>query len=171
MVPNSTYLINQINIESRHLHSQIVQMGMYLKTAFTGTCMKNRQQIPQAFHQKTFRLSDDEVQAYRSGKLLSLAWQAPAKKKEIIMISTKDNASITSVTSRATGKTANKPVVIDHNNQSMTGVDLADQYTTYYSFVRKSRKWWEKVCFWLLEVATVNSYILYKYTNTTSTHA
>ena len=140
------------------------------KTAFTGTCMKNRQQIPQAFRQKTFRLSDDEVQAYRSGKLLSLAWRAPAKKKEIIMISTKDNASITSVTSRATGKTANKPVVIDHYNQSMNGVDLADQYTTYYSFVRKSRKWWKKVCFWLLEVATVNSYILYKSTNTTSTH-
>ena len=75
------------------------------------------------------------------------------------MISTKDNASTTSVTSRATGKTAIKPVVIDHYNQFMNGVDLADQYTTYYSFVRKSKKWWKKVCFWLLEVATVNSYI------------
>ena len=76
--------------------------------------MKNRKQIAQAFRQKNFRLSDDEVRAYRSGNLLSLAWRAPAKKKGIIMISTKDNASMTSVTSRATGKTAIKPVVIDH---------------------------------------------------------
>ena len=84
------------------------------------------------------------------------------------MISTKDNASMTSVTSRATGKTAIKPVVI--YNQFMNGVDLADQYTKYYSFVRKSKKWWKKVCFWLLEVATVNSYILYKSTHKTSTY-
>lgn len=140
------------------------------QTAFTGTCMKNRRQIPEAFRDKRFRLSDDEVRAYRSGHLLSLAWRAPTKKKEIIMISTKDNASITSVTSRASGKTANKPTVIDNYNQCMNGVDLADQYTTYYSFIRRSRKWWKKICFWLLEVATVNSYIVFKCTTTSTTH-
>ena len=52
----------------------LAQMLESNKTAFTGTCMKNRKQIPQAFHQNNFRLSDDEVHAYRSGNLLSLAW-------------------------------------------------------------------------------------------------
>ena len=63
-----------------------------------------------------------------------------------------------------------KPVVVDKYNQSMNGVDLADQYTVYYSFVRRSKKWWRKVCFWLLEVATVNAYILYKKSNSSHTH-
>ena len=132
--------------------------------------MKNRQHIPQQFRQKNFRLSDDQVQAFRSGCLLALAWRAPSKKKGIIMISTKDSANVTTVTSRATRKSAMKPVVVHNYNQSMNGVDLADQYTTYYSFIRRSRKWWKKICFWLLEVATVNSYILYKSKHKTSTH-
>ena len=140
------------------------------QTHFTGTCMKNRQQIPEVFRQKNFKLSDGEVCAYRSGHLLALAWRAPSKRKEIIMLSTTDNAKQAIVTSKATGKTALKPIVIDKYNQSMYGVDLADQYTTYYSFIRKSKKWWKKVCYWLLEVATVNSYILYKFSNSSFTH-
>lgn len=51
----------------------------------------------------------------------------------------------------------------------MNGVDRADQYTVYYSFIRRSVKWWRKVFFWMLEVATVNSYILYKCTVTKPT--
>ena len=44
----------------------------------------------------------------------------------------------------------------------MNGVDRADQNSTYYSFIRKSRKWWRKLFFWLVEVAVVNSFILYQ---------
>ena len=32
----------------------------------------------------------------------------------------------------------------------------------YYPFIRKTRKWWRKLFFWLLEVTVVNSYILYQ---------
>ena len=46
----------------------------------------------------------------------------------------------------------------------MNGVDLADQHALYYSFIRKTVKWWRKVVFWLVETAVVNSYILYKET-------
>ena len=44
----------------------------------------------------------------------------------------------------------------------MNGVDMADQLGVYYTFQRKTLKWWRKVFFWLLEVTVVNSYILYK---------
>lgn len=47
----------------------------------------------------------------------------------------------------------------------MNGVDIADQYAVYYSFQRKSLKWWRKL-FWLMEVTVVNSYIVYKGTAT-----
>ena len=69
-----------------------------------------------------------------------------------------------SVRSRRT--TQQKPLVVDRYNHSMNGVDRADQYTVYYSFVRRSVKWWRKVFFWVMEVAVVNSYILYKCTST-----
>ena len=65
--------------------------------------------------------------------------------------------------------TQEKPVVVYKYNHSMNGVDRADQYTVYYSFIRRSVKWWRKVFFWMLEVATVNSYILYKCTVTKPT--
>ena len=132
--------------------------------------MRNWQQIPQIFRQKNFRLSGGEVRAYRSRHLPALAWRAHTKRKDVIMISTIDNAQQAIVTSKASGKTALKPIVIDNYKQSMNGVDLADQYTKYYSFIRKSKKWWKKVCFWLLEVPTVNSYILYKSSNSSLTH-
>ena len=54
--------------------------------------MSNRKQIPQNFRQRTFRLADGEVRAYRSGRLLALAWRAPSKRKGIIMVTTKDSA-------------------------------------------------------------------------------
>ncbi len=44
----------------------------------------------------------------------------------------------------------------------MLGVDKLDQLVSYYSFLHRSVKWWRKVFFWLLEVAVVNSYIIYK---------
>ena len=46
----------------------------------------------------------------------------------------------------------------------MGGVDKAVQYSEYYSFERRSVKWWRKLMFWLMEVAIVNLYILYSET-------
>ena len=46
----------------------------------------------------------------------------------------------------------------------MNGVDIADQHSVYYRFIRKTVKWWKKIAFWLIETSMVNSYILYKLT-------
>ena len=87
------------------------------------------------------------------------------------MLSTESCAKPTTVRAVAIGRTAVKPKVVDDYNRSMNGVDKADQYTVYYSFIRKSRKWWRKLFFWLFEVTIVNSYILYRITTPNpSTH-
>jgi hypothetical protein len=49
----------------------------------------------------------------------------------------------------------------------MGGVDISDQYISSYNFIRKSKKWWRKMFFWLLEVAVVNSFILYNFSAAT----
>ena len=55
-----------------------------------------------------------------------------------------------------------KPVAIADYNQHMLGVDTLDQLSSYYPFLRKTLKWWKKVMFWSIEVAVINSYVVYK---------
>ncbi|MGH0175536.1 UNVERIFIED_CONTAM: hypothetical protein FKN15_069236 [Acipenser sinensis] len=54
-----------------------------------------------------------------------------------------------------------KPSVICDYTSKMGAVDRADHYCASYAFTRKSLKWWRKMFFWLLEVAIVNSAILF----------
>ena len=58
-----------------------------------------------------------------------------------------------------------KPVMITDYNQSMGGVDLCNQLLNYYALSRKTRKWWKKLFFRLLELCIINSMILYKARN------
>lgn len=51
--------------------------------------------------------------------------------------------------------------IIDYN-EYMGGVDKFDQYMASYNISWKSRRWWIKVWFYLIEAAIVNSYIIYK---------
>ena len=131
-------------------------------TSFTGTMIKNRVPLPDVVRAPSFSMQGDETRAFRAGSLLTVAWRAASKKKPLIMLSS--NCVHQSVTVRSRRTTQQKPMVVDLYNHSMNGVDRADQYTVYYSFIRRSVKWWRKVFFWLLEVAVVNSYILYKCT-------
>lgn len=44
----------------------------------------------------------------------------------------------------------------------MGGVDLSDQQRSYYSTSQKSYKWWKYVFYFVVDVAIVNSHILYQ---------
>ena len=55
------------------------------------------------------------------------------------------------------------PAEIDYTNY-MGGVDLADQVTSTFSVIRKSRKAWKKLFYYGLEVSLLNSYIIYRQT-------
>ena len=129
-------------------------------TKFTGTCVKSRVGLPDPVRSPSFRLRGGEVEAFRAGSLLCVAWQGVTKKKPVVMLSSSSSHEMVSVRSRHNSQ--RKPVSVDRYNNCMNGVDRADQYMVYYLFVRRSVKWWRKVFFWMMEVAVVNSYILYK---------
>lgn len=128
-------------------------------TSFTGTAIKNRKDLPPV-HEKRFIVLAGETIAFRNGRLLAMAWRAKTKKKPLIMVSSCGSAKPVTVTTRS--GSVSKPAVVNSYNPSMNGVDIADQLTVFYSFVRKTRKWWRKLFFYFLEVAVVNSYIIYK---------
>ena len=129
-------------------------------TGYTGTLVRTRQQLPSSVRGAGFKMNKGETRAWRDGKKLVLAWRD--KGKPTVMISTVCQSTMMTVHSRR--GTREKPLVIDRYNQSMGGVDKADQYGCYYSFGRRSVKWWRKLMFWLLEVSIVNSYILHRLT-------
>ena len=43
----------------------------------------------------------------------------------------------------------------------MKGVDLSNQLISYYELNRKTIKWWKRIFFHLLDIAIVNSSIIY----------
>ena len=122
--------------------------------------MKNRIQ------DKGFKLKSGEFKAYRCGNVLVTAWRPERKNKIIYMISTEANSRVITISKKNPSAPVIKPEVIDIYNQTMNGVDLADQLTVSYGFVRKSCK----VFFGLFEVTIINSYILYKTTDPRITH-
>jgi len=55
------------------------------------------------------------------------------------------------------------PNIVAEYNRHMGGVDLLDQLKCYYSGDRKSRRWWMRLFFHLLDLCVINSFILYKH--------
>jgi hypothetical protein len=54
------------------------------------------------------------------------------------------------------------PVVLDYNEEKQ-GIDLSDQLSTYYTCLRRSKKWYHKVAFEMIfGVSIVNAYLIYK---------
>ena len=51
-------------------------------------------------------------------------------------------------------------------NKYMGGVDRADQFLSYY--IHRTVKWWRRAFFFLLDMAVVNSYVLYTFNNSNS---
>ncbi|XP_054269611.1 piggyBac transposable element-derived protein 4-like [Macrosteles quadrilineatus] len=55
-----------------------------------------------------------------------------------------------------------KPDVVIDYIKHMGGVDRSDHFVSSYQFMRRTKKWYRKMFFWFLEVAIINSYLLYK---------
>ena len=54
------------------------------------------------------------------------------------------------------------PVSVDAHNQHKVGVDIADQYRTYFDTQLISRNNWYPLFYWILESALFNSLIIYR---------
>ena len=148
---------------------QMAQELTYHNTGFTGVSQKNRTELPDNIRSLS-RMTAGEVQAYRSDRLLALAWQAEKRKVPVIMVSTEASAEMVTVqSSNSHIPPTTKPAAVNTYNHNMNGVDMADQLGVYYSFQRKTVKWWRKLVFWLLEVTVVNSYNVYRTTVTIPT--
>jgi hypothetical protein len=137
---------------------ELWNMGYHI----TGVIQQKRKGLPDALMKKKLKLKKHEIAAYRKdNEMLALAWK---DKRTVVMLSTWHSNNTQQLRRKIkynVEEQLQKPIVICDYNKHMGGVDVADQYISSYSFIRKSKKWWHKMFFWLLEVAVVNSFILY----------
>jgi len=102
-----------------------------------------------------------DILVMRHDDTVVTAWK---DKRPVLVLSTYHRAQVETLTRKKTGggdEEIQKLVVIMDYTAKMGGVDRADHYCASYNFNRKSKKWWQMFFFWILEVAIVNSFILF----------
>ncbi|CAK1581773.1 unnamed protein product [Parnassius mnemosyne] len=143
----------------RFFSSPTVADLLWLKnTRVVGTVMPNRRGLPQEWRQQLLEVN--EMSFCHRGNLTACKWK---DKRDVPFLTTKHAATWTEVTVKAKGGLAKKikpDCVLDYNKNKI-GVDLNDQYVSYYALQRKCMKWWKKMFFHLVARAMVNSMVIY----------
>ena len=127
-----------------------------------GTVRSNRRNLPGMLKRKD-KVKRGEFQFATRGVVSATKWQ---DSKPVTMLSTAHSPADTSMVYR-TNKDGTKtqvgcPKVVEIYNSIMGGVDHFDQLVERYCISRRSRKWWHRIFYWLIDLAVVNSYIAWK---------
>lgn len=134
-----------------------------------GTVRTNRKGFPtklrdiKSFEKKSKR---GGMRWCRDGDVLTMQWK---DNKTVSLMSTIHTAAGTATATRRckeNGQFRNldvrMPELIRDYNMSMGGVDKSDQLINKYHSLRKTNKWWKTIFFHLIDIARVNSYILFQ---------
>lgn len=86
--------------------------------------------------------------------------------KPVTVISSMHNASHSEIVYRKNSRgekvAISCPSSIANYNRCMGGIDKFNQYMAAYSVCQKSRHWWVKLFYYLLDTSIVNSFLMYK---------
>lgn len=146
---------------SPELAGELLKIGCHL----TGTVMTNRIGMPPGLKAKGKKMKTGDIYSQRNGPTLVLSWK---NKRAVHMLSTFAKGSkrhVTNVPSKWPNKppTAKPHVVLDYIKHT-GGVDRSDHFISSDRFMRRTKKWYRKIFFWLLEVGIIDAYLLYKMT-------
>ena len=117
-------------------------------------CKKLNQELQRGEHKSV-------IVSTENGAVECLAWK---DKKVVTMLNTDCNPNNTTNVKRK-GRDGQSTLVscpesVKMYNKFMGGVDLADARWKTYSCSRRSKKWWHRLFYYLVDVSVVNSYIL-----------
>ncbi len=129
-------------------------------TGGVGTVKRNRSGMP-CLKQKLNR----GEQVYRNCEsILVVKWM---DKREVYMLSTVHDSQMiaTEKIDYVTGKQILKPICVQNYNENMGAIDLVDMQSSFTECIRKTVKWYKKVFFHIVDMASINSFYLYKTKN------
>jgi hypothetical protein len=145
---------------SVHLAEELLQKSIRV----CGTIRVNHG-FPKDMIEDAKKLKKGEVTFRRKQDVLLVTHQ---DKRLVNMISTLHTEAVVDDSSRLTGVTKKKPKCVADYNTHMLGVDTADQYLAYYSFIRKTVNWPKKVFFYFFQCALFNWYLVFTKSNPNS---
>ena len=127
-----------------------------------GTVRVHRKGLPEILKKKS-KLNRGEFVFATKGVVCAIKWMG---NKEVTLLSTSYSPKdVSEVNRRAKDGSQNAvscPLAIAEYNRIMGGVDRFDQLRERYTVGRRSIKWWHRILYWLIDLAVVNSFIMYK---------
>lgn len=130
------------------------------KTFLTGTIRKTSRFISRQVKQANVAVGRSLY--FRKGKVLIVKYKERATRKPVMLISTACHAEDKLTVSRS-GNERVKPVMIGTYNQYMGGVDCQDKSIYHVTCARQTKKYWKKIVYNFVDMALLNSYIVYRY--------
>lgn len=126
------------------------------QTGACGTVRENRKGMPK-FPNK---MKTGECSVFHTENIVAEKWQ---DKRSVCMLNTVYSHDFieTGKTDRTWGQIIKKPRSIIHYNKNMGLVDKADMQICFLDNTRKTLKWYKKFFFHILDIAILNSHILY----------
>ncbi|XP_052807854.1 piggyBac transposable element-derived protein 4-like [Mya arenaria] len=151
---------HKVYMDNYYTSPELFQELESSETYGCGTLRVNRVGTPLAIKSKR-KLNEGEVVFRRKDNLLAMRYK---DKRDVTMLTNFHEANMAVLEKRdyRTGDNVRKPKCIVDYCKHMGGVDLLDQFGHYNCLTRKSKKWWRKLFYYLVNMTFVNSYILYK---------
>ncbi|KAL6417637.1 hypothetical protein ACFW04_011818 [Cataglyphis niger] len=125
---------------SVNLAEKLIDMHTHL----LGTLRKNRRDNPKEVVAQKLKRGDVIARENKNGVTV-LKWK---DKRDVLMLSTKHSAEMTTIQKR--NCTKEKPRMVVEYNLGKSSVDLSDQMVAYCSPLRKTIKWYRKLAIELL---------------------
>lgn len=147
-----------------------VKLGQDLEKKDTFMCSTirlNRCGWPKELNaQVAKKMKAGDVHFRQDGNMVATLWK---DKRPVAVLSTLTNTKpeMGEAERKAPGgmKKVAIPKPVLRYNESMGGVDLADQLHSYYPVGRPSVRWWRYICWWLLQTAMINSFLIWKHSH------
>jgi hypothetical protein len=115
---------------------------------------------------KQLKLNKHEFKVAQKDELTFCVWQDT---KAVCVLSNFHDPESQGTVNRRSGMNIQRPVVVPKMlrdyQKNMKGVDLCDQMVGYYLLNHRSKKWWRRIFFYLMEVSAYNAYIMARDTN------
>ncbi|XP_042578446.1 piggyBac transposable element-derived protein 4-like [Cyprinus carpio] len=149
---------------SPSLFRDLLQKGIWA----CGTIHSNRVGFPQATDNRLPRNAPrGSMRWIRNDKLLFVEWKDT---REVLMCSSFHSANGDRTVQRRmrtrsgewTEPTVPVPAAVADYNKNMGGVDLSDALISYYTVLRKTRKWYCALFYHFIDTAVVNAFIIHQ---------
>lgn len=165
-------LVNQgyhLYFDNFYTSVKLVKDLFQLKIPSTGTAAENRREFPESMKRGkewAKRQERGNMRWDRDGVALAMQWK---DNRPVTIVTSIDNANgfqmierSVKVNNRWEKKQVKQPISIHNYNHYMNAVDRSDQILAVNNTLRKCLRWWKTLFFHMIDIAVVNSYILFQ---------